>query len=190
VKRPAICLVLALVTMSPRAFAYGPDAQPEPDPEPTSDQPAPASSSRPLAGRLAALASYRRLYDLSMLGGGIGLSLGPDVGPGAIMFNMRFIDARTPDGLVVLEGGVSAAFEWHLGRGWSAGGGVGFEAMRVHRVTIGTGDLFSLGPMALARVAYDFGDRPNVYVLVDLEAQWQADGAVPWGPTLQVGLRF
>ena len=185
-----VALALALITVAPRAFAYGPDAQPEPELEPTPDQTAPASSSRPLAGRLAALASYRKLYDLSMLGGGIGLSLGPQSAPGAFMFNMRFIDARTPDGLVVLEGGVNGTFEWRFGRSWSVGGGAGFEAIRVHRVTIGTGDLFSLGPMVLARVAYDFGEKPNVYVLVDFEAQWQADGAVPWGPTLQVGLRF
>jgi len=187
-----LALALALITVAPRAFAYVPDAQPEPrlEPEQTSDQPAPASSSRPLAGRLAALASYRKLDDLSVLGGGIGLSLGTELEHYAFMFNGRFIDARTPDGLVVLEGGVNGTFEWRFGRGWSAGGGVGFEAIRVHRVTIGTGDLFSLGPMALARVAYDFGEKPNVYVLVDFEAQWQDDGAVPWGPTLYVGLRF
>ena len=140
-------------------------------------------------GRLGAVASYRGLYDLSILGGGLALSLGPETDRGALMFNLRFIDARTLGGLDVLAAGGSVTLEWRLSSSWRVGGGVGAEYLDVHRAT-SPRDLQSMGPMVLARVAWDLGDRPNLYVLADFEAQLQATGAIPWGPTLQVGLRF
>jgi hypothetical protein len=67
--------------------------------------------------------------------------------------------------------------------------GVGATRLEVWRVTKDP-SLVSWGPTVLARVGYDFGERPGLFVLVDIEAQDQASGAVPWGPSLQVGVRF
>ena len=179
-KRAAIPVAFALLAVASRAGAED-WVQP--------DRGVLMSGTPHAMARLGAVASYRGLYDLSMLGGGLALSVGFETDRGAIMFNVRFIDARTLAGLEVLTAGGSVTLEWRLSPGWRVGGGIGTEYMDVHRAT-GPQDLQSMGPLLLARAVYDFDSRPNVYVLLDLEAQVQATNAYPWGPTLQVGLRF
>ena len=178
--RPStIAIILALLSVASRARAD--------EPEPTPDES--TSSSRRFAGRLGALAAYRGVDDLSLLGEGVSLSLGSETDRLAFMVNLHFIDARTLGGLTVLEAGGSLTLEGRLGPRWRVGGGVGVTYLDVQRVTSNQ-SLQSMGPTLLARVAYDFGERPNLYVLADVEVQWQASGTIPWGPTLQVGLRF
>ena len=159
------------------------------------DEPAQATWQDPndrrakVVARLGAVASYRGLYDLSLYGGGLALAVGGELPHFAVLLNARFIDARSGGGLVSLEGNLAASLEARLDPGFRIGGGFGGTYLRVNRATDG-GALESWGPMIFARVGYDFGDRPNVFVLLDLEGQVQATNATPWGPTLQVGLRF
>ena len=103
--------------------------------------------------------------------------------------NGRFIDMRTADGLIALEGTLSVTFEGSVGPGFRLGAGLGGTYLTLERATGGS-PLQSLGPMVLGRLGYDFGDAPNLFLLGDLEGQLQASGAFVWGPTLQAGLRF
>jgi hypothetical protein len=68
------------------------------------------------------------------------------------------------------------------------GGGFGVVNLQIARVT-SPESLYSTGPSVLGRIGYDFG-MFLPYVALELEVQWQADGATPWGPTLQVGVKL
>jgi hypothetical protein len=88
----------------------------------------------------------------------------------------------------VFEWGVTGTVEWRvdnvrmgLGGGWTYFG--------VQRKTDGS-FLQSVGPVALLRAGYDFGERPGLFMLADCQVQLQAGGAVVWGPTAQLGVRF
>jgi hypothetical protein len=60
--------------------------------------------------------------------------------------------------------------------------------------------MHSLAPKLFAQIVYDFGARPNAYVLAEIEGQapltsdgwpWTPGAAPwPWGPTVEAGLRF
>jgi hypothetical protein len=145
------------------------------------------SSRRSLVVRAGALGAYRGLYDLSILGGGLALSIGgegPSVGGHA---NLHFIDGRSTAGLSVFEWGVTGTVEWRidsvrmgLGGGWTYFG--------VQRKTDGS-MLQSVGPVALLRAGYDLGE-PGLFVLADCQVQLQGGGALVWGPTVQLGVKF
>ncbi len=140
-------------------------------------------------GRLSVVGAYRGLWDLSLAGGGLELSVGGEFHRVGVFVNGRFIDMRTADGLVALEGTLSVTFEASVGAGFRLGAGMGGTYLTVERATAAS-PLQSVGPMLLGRVGYDFGSAPNVFLLFDFEGQAQASSAFPWGPTLQAGLRF
>lgn len=179
-KRRAMAITLALLAASGRASAQ--------EAEPVAEAAPPMKPIR-FVGRLGIAGAYRRLYDLDILGMGPEVSLGVETRSLMVLWNMRFIDARTADGLVVLETTLDATVEGKLAEGWHAGVGVGGTYLSVLRATSG-GPLQSAGPMVLGRVTWDLDPRPNVYLAAELEGQLQASGAFPWGPTVEAGLRF
>jgi len=179
-KRAAVTITLALLAVSPRASAQ--EMEPTPPVQPP-------RSPIAFVGRLGITGAYRRLYDLDILGMGAQLSLGFETQGATVLFNLRMVDARTPDGLVVVETTGDVSIEGRLAEGWHAGVGVGGTLLSVTRATSG-GPLLSLGPVGLGRITWDLGSKPCVYLAAQLEAQLQASGAVPWGPTIEAGLRF
>jgi hypothetical protein len=179
-RRAAIAMGMALATVSSQAGADEPQA---------TEEVAVAKNTTEFVGRLGIVGAYRRLYDLDILGMGPQLSLGFERDGATVLFNLRFIDARTGAGLVVYETTGDFSVEGKLAEGWRAGVGIGTTFLSVTRATSG-GPLQSLGPMFLGRITWDVGPLPNVYVGAELEVQWQASGAFPWGPTVEAGLRF
>jgi pectate lyase len=172
---------------------------PAPAPAPAPAPSAPAEQAGGLVARIGVLGAYRSLYDLSIFGGGVALSLGGEGRHAGGHFGVYFVDARTAGGLAVLEGGVRGTAEWRLGGGWRWGVGGGITAFGVRRATNGN-FIESNGLDGILRVGYDFGaaapgaqaperDRVGAYVLGDLDTLFLA-GAFVWGPTLQLGLRF
>jgi hypothetical protein len=181
--------VMLAITLAILATAAGAEADDQAPGQHDDARMDPSFARGQLAGRFAVVGAYRGLYDLSLTGGGLELSVGTESKPFGVFVNGRFIDMRTAAGLVALEGNLSVTFEGSVGPGFRLGAGVGGTYLAVERATSGS-PLQSFGPMFLGRVGYDFGDAPNVFVLADLEVQSQASGAIPWGPTLLAGLRF
>jgi hypothetical protein len=145
-------------------------------------------SSRHAVVRVGALGAYRGLYDLSILGGGLALSIGGEGSSLGGHANLHFLDGRSTAGLQVFEWGVTGTIEWRvdsvrmgLGGGWTYFG--------VQRKTDGS-YLQSFGPVALLRAGYEFGDRSAPFILIDCQVQLQGGGALVWGPTAQLGVKF
>jgi hypothetical protein len=172
------------VALSLLAVAGAPTRASADEPDETSHPDAPH-----FYGRLGAVAAYRSLYDLSLLGGGVGLSLGAEGDRFGLAYSGRALALDVLGGLHAMELSGSVTLEWRVFRGLRLGAGVGVTRLEVWRVTKDP-SLVSWGPTVLARVGYDFGERLGAFVLVELEAQDQASGAAPWGPSLQVGGRF
>ncbi len=181
---------LAIAATGSRAAADEPALAHAPAPSAQDDAgPGPIATRCHDVGRLSVVGTYRGLWGLSLAGGGVELSIGGETKSFTVFVNGRFIDMRTADGLVALEGTLSVTFEESVGAGFRLGAGLGGTYLTVERATSGS-PLQSLGPMVLGRLWYDFGDAPNLFLLGDLEGQLQASGAFVWGPTLQAGLRF
>ena len=110
-RRAAIAMGMALATVSSQAGADEPQA---------TEEGAVAKNTTEFVGRLAIAGAYRRLYDLDILGMGPQLSLGFERDGATVLFNLRFIDARTGAGLVVyettgdfsVEGKLAEGFPW------------------------------------------------------------------------------
>jgi len=193
VKRAAVGLAASLA-LAPRVAS----AQDAPPPPPAPVEAAPPSSPpappRPLGGpSLAVVGGYRGLYDLSILGAGLMFSYGSS---GALSgnFNLRAIGGRTYGGLGVFEAATSGTVEYATRSGFRVGGGLGLALFTINRATTGT-PIVSFGPEALLRVGYDFAPRRAAFLVVDVDAEWQAGssnslGSLVWGPTLGVGYRF
>jgi hypothetical protein len=181
----------ALATAGVASFASCVSTARAQEPEPPVPDPTPEStvSPRRVTARLGIVGATQGLYDLRLDGAGLALSLGSEGHTYGTFVDLRFLDLRTLDGLVALEGSATWTLEGRFAGGWRAGGGAGISLLNVDRVT-SQGSLLSLGPMLLGRVGYDFGEKPNVYLLLDVEGQWQASGAAVWGPSVQAGLRF
>jgi hypothetical protein len=219
VKRGLVSVLAASLALTTRA-SLAEESQPAPSAQPSGEAPpsgqAPSSGEAPpaqsapsdseyrrhFAGRIGAAGTYRGIYDLSVLGGGVELSLGSEsgrTGHHGGYANLHFFDARSIHGLPVLEVGVTCTLEWLLGGGWRLGAGAGLTFLTMQRATGGNAlqhigpSIQSLGPVALGRAGYDFGRNAlGAYVLLDFEVLLQSASplVVVWGPTMQVGMRF
>jgi hypothetical protein len=153
------------------------------------------------SARVAAVGAYQGLFDLSIWGAGAAGSFGREGDRAGGFGTVRYLEARTLGGLVVREASLAGTAEWHWGHGWRAGVGGGFAVFSIVRATTGQA-LLSLGPVHVGLFGYDFGNKPNVYVLGTFEVQLQGlglwssstnngyGGGLVIGPTLQVGARF
>jgi hypothetical protein len=187
----AVALVPAAVLSSRAAAAQTEPAysQEEESTEPAPSEPKPPDpkASQGVA-RVSLVGGYRGLFDLSMLGGGVQLSYGSD-GPVSGHANLRLFDGRTLGGLGVVElsGTAIAEFATHSGVRFGIGGGIaGFGITRATNGNL----IMSCGPEGLLRLGYDFAPHHAVFVLADLDVEWQANVSLVWGPTLAVGYRF
>jgi len=157
------------------------------DSDPSTTHEGCAPGGRTFSIRAGAVGAYRSLYDLSILGAGASLSIGGGDKGREGYGGLRYVEARTSAGLTVREIGALGTVEWKW-RDLRAGVGGGVVGVDVVRATNGN-DIRSVGPSALVLVGYDFGRRPNVYFLADMELQIQAQALI-WGPTVQLGMRF
>lgn len=138
---------------------------------------------------IAAAGAYRSVYDVSLLGAGGAASLDVEGRGFVVRLGGRALAMEVLGGLKATEiGGNVTAEARPLGDHLLVGAGFGVVNLQIARVK-SPSNLSSTGPSVLGRLGYDFG-RFLPYVALDLEVQWQADGATPWGPTLQVGVKL
>jgi len=185
VRRAGAALAVLLFSARAGAQVAGPEQGPAPEQAP----PPPEPKQTHLVVRAALDGATQGLFDLRLYGAGFALGFGGETDSIELLIETRFLDLRTLDGLTALEPSVTGTIAARFGRGWRIGGGLGLAVLDVERVTAGS-SLVSLGPSAEVLLGYDLGDAPDLYVEADFEGQVQADGAVPWGPALQLGLRF
>jgi hypothetical protein len=192
----AVAVFAAGTVVAPAARADEPTPTTPPTPAPEATAPergddaveSPPPSWRALVLRLGAVGAYRGLYDLNVLGGGVALSIGGESQTVGGHGNLRVIDGRTPAGLHVFEWALTGTVEWRVDN-VRLGFGGGWTYFGVQRATDGSW-VQSLGPVALLRGGYDFGERSGAFLLADCQIQLQAGGAYVWGPTLELGYRF
>jgi hypothetical protein len=152
------------------------------------------------SARLAFAGAYQSLFDLSIWGAGLAGTLGREGDRAGGFGTIRYLEARTLGGLVVREASLTGMAEWHWGRGWRAGVGGGFAYFEIVRATTGQA-MQSYGPLSVGSLGYDFGRKPNVYVMGTFEVQLQGvglwslsnnytGGGFVLGPALQVGIRL
>jgi hypothetical protein len=153
------------------------------------------SPPRAAAFRMGAAGAYRRLFDLSILGGGLALSVGSARARHEGYMNLQLLFGRTLAGLRVTEVGWTGTYEVHFG-GLRFGPGGGINFLSIVRAT-GGGTLISAGFTTLFRVGYDFGRRPSAFVLgqyaLDLypgKLDANSDSAFSSEATLMAGARF
>ena len=149
--------------------------------------------------RVGLVGAWQKMFDLDIWGAGALVTFGREGDRAGGFGTLRFVEARTLGGLVVREGTLIGTAEWYWGGGWRAGLGGGCAYFALVRATTGEA-LQSFGPLLVGLVGYDFGLKPNFYVLGTLEAQIQGGGlwgsgqsyggAFVLGPTLQTGVRF
>ena len=179
-------LVVAwLATLATQAHA-DPDA---PGDEPSSDPPLRPDDPRShIQARVAMTGMYRSLYDLSVLGGGVTLSVGGD-GDRSGQINLRLLDGRTMGGLHVMDIGLGGSAEFVVTGGLLVGLGGGLALFGLRRATDGS-DILSVGPELYGRVGHRFANRDTPPLTLDLGSELQTNGTLVWGPTLSLGYRF
>ena len=179
-------LVVAwLATLATQAHA-DPGA---PQDEPSSDPPLRPDDPRShMQARLALVGEYRSLFDLSVLGGGVLLSVGGD-GAQSGQINLRLASGRTLGGLSVGDIGLGGSAEFVLTGGLLVGLGGGLAAFGVERATDGS-EIISLGPELYGRIGYRFANRDAPFVTLDFGSALQSSVTPVWGPTLALGYRF
>jgi hypothetical protein len=181
----ALLTVCAVLLTAPAVHAADSDEQP---------------AARENSTRVALVGSGQMMFDLDIWGAGALVTFGREGDTAGGFGTLRYVEARTLGGLVVREGSLIGTAEWHWGGGWRAGLGGGYTYFAIVRATTGEA-LHSFGPLLVGLVGYDFGLKPNFYILGTLEGQLQGfgvfgasldngGGAFLWGPTLQAGVRF
>jgi hypothetical protein len=183
----AACLgaALSLAASTSRAQTADPDdaaTGDEPRTPPKKDG-APSSST---AFRLAAVGSYRSIYDLSLVGGGGSLAI-EGTGPLAGGFDAQFFLGRSFGGLSFTDGRAMGTLGGLLAPGLRLTGGLGLEVVTITRATDGS-LLVSAGAAGMARLQYDFERGSGVFLKADFDVY--LGSAVIWGPTVGVGYRF
>jgi hypothetical protein len=160
-----------------------------PGDEPSSDPPLRPDDPRShIQARVALTGEYRSLYDLSVLGGGVTLSVGGD-GDKSGQVNLRLVDGRTVGGLHVLDMGLGGSAEFVVTGGLLVGLGGGLALFGVQRATDGS-QILSVGPELYGRIGYRFANRDAPFLTLDLGSELQTNGTLVWGPTLSLGYRF
>jgi hypothetical protein len=174
------------------AAALATEARADGDPpgdEPSSDPPLRPDDPRShIQARVALTGEYRSLYDLSVLGGGVTLSVGGD-GDKSGQVNLRLVDGRTVGGLHVLDMGLGGSAEFVVTGGLLVGLGGGLALFGVQRATDGS-QILSVGPELYGRIGYRFANRDAPFLTLDLGSELQTNGTLVWGPTLSLGYRF
>ncbi|HEY5242566.1 MAG TPA: hypothetical protein VIJ22_13900 [Polyangiaceae bacterium] len=186
------CALVPAALLTSGAAAAQIDPNPTPDeepPEPAPNEPKPdAPGASHGVARLALVGGYRRLYDLEGLGGGVQLSYGSDA-PVSGHVNFRMLEGRTLGGLNLFEVSTTGTVEFALSLGFRFGFGGGVAAFAVTRATNGN-PILSVGLEGIFRLGYDFAPHHALFILADIDVEWQTGPSAVWGPTLAVGYRF
>lgn len=196
-KRAALAsLVVALVATHARgAHALGSDEPSEQDATVQEQAPPPPAPTPPDEGRshlalsVAAVGDYRRLYDLSVLAAGFGLSLGCACEKAGGSAELRGTVGRTAGGLSVTEIALGGSAELPIASGMFLGLGGALTAFGIQRATSG-GEILSVGPELFGRVGYRFATRAAPFVTLDGGGQLQGGWTLVWDATLAAGYRF
>jgi hypothetical protein len=186
--------LLAASTTLAQAPRHMPTEAPSQVPTEAPSPEEPPSPPRATVFRIAAEGAYRPLFDLTVLGGGIELSLGREGERHGGYVNLHGVLGRTAAGLPVLEIGLTGTYEVHFG-GLRFGVGGGMNLLNLDRASNGS-DVNSAGLTTLFRVGYDFGERPGAFVLgqyaLDLYSGDPVDGSLTFlgEAKLIAGARF
>jgi hypothetical protein len=158
------------------------------------DEEAPADSRPPswVHPALAAVGTYRRLFDLDLWGGGAAASLNFEGRRAVGVIALQVTDSRTPGGLVFMNGELKGGADWMFDSfRFGLGGGVTLNSIR--RATDGSW-ISTLGPLLMIHAAYDFSARrPCFFLEVEFETSTVGSGESligMSGVSLQMGARF